>query len=30
MIGLVYRETYFKTYNGRRFLPKRLKSYLTG
>ena len=24
------REKYFKTYNGRRFLYKRLKSYLTG
>ncbi|MFC1495576.1 GIY-YIG nuclease family protein [Thermodesulfobacteriota bacterium] len=24
------REKYFKTYNGRRFLHKRLKSYLTG
>jgi len=24
------REKYFKTYNGRRFIHKRLKSYLTG
>jgi len=24
------RESYFKTYNGKRFLHKRLKSYLTG
>jgi len=24
------RENYFKTYNGKRFLHKRLKSYLTG
>jgi putative endonuclease len=24
------RERYFKTYNGKRFLHKRLKSYLTG
>jgi putative endonuclease len=24
------REKYLKTYNGRRFLAKRLKSYLTG
>jgi hypothetical protein len=24
------REHYFKTYNGKRFLHKRLKSYLTG
>jgi putative endonuclease len=24
------REKYFKTYNGKRFLHKRLKSYLTG
>ena len=24
------REKYFKTYNGKRFLYKRLKSYLTG
>jgi putative endonuclease len=24
------REKYLKTYNGRRFLHKRLKSYLTG
>ena len=26
----VKRERYFKTYNGKRFLHKRLKSYLTG
>ncbi len=26
----VRREKYFKTYNGKRFLYKRLKSYLTG
>ena len=26
----VKREKYFKTYNGKRFLHKRLKSYLTG
>jgi len=26
----IERETYFKTYNGKRFLHKRLKSYLTG
>ena len=24
------RESYFKTYNGKRFLHRRLKSYLTG
>ncbi len=24
------REKYFKTYNGKRFLHKRIKSYLTG
>ena len=24
------RESYFKTFNGKRFLHKRLKSYLTG
>ena len=26
----IKREKYFKTYNGKRFLHKRLKSYLTG
>ena len=26
----IRRERYFKTYNGKRFLHKRLKSYLTG
>ena len=26
----IKRERYFKTYNGKRFLHKRLKSYLTG
>ncbi|WP_084288333.1 GIY-YIG nuclease family protein [Desulfovermiculus halophilus] len=26
----LHREQYFKTYNGKRFLHKRLKSYLTG
>jgi len=26
----LHREKYLKTYNGRRFLHKRLKSYLTG
>ena len=26
----LHREKYLKTYNGRRFLYKRLKSYLTG
>ncbi len=26
----LHREKYFKTYNGRRFLHRRLKSYLTG
>jgi putative endonuclease len=26
----VHREKYFKTYNGCRFISKRLKSYLTG
>ena len=26
----IKRESYFKTYNGKRFLHKRLKSYLTG
>ena len=26
----IKREQYFKTYNGKRFLQRRLKSYLTG
>jgi hypothetical protein len=26
----IKKEKYFKTYNGKRFLHKRLKSYLTG
>ena len=26
----IKREKYFKTYNGKRFLHRRLKSYLTG
>ena len=29
-IDATKREKYLKTYNGRRFLNKRLKSYLTG
>ena len=30
MDDAIKREKYFKTYNGKRFLHKRLKSYLTG
>ena len=26
----IHREKYFKTYNGKRYLAKRIKSYLTG